>query len=110
WVFATTVLEANGTKREVELYQLAGTPIERHKKVSGEYNPYDPAMEALGEKLRMDRMLNKLKYRKQIGSLYASQKGLCLLCKQAITRETGWHDHHIIFRTQGGSDSMENRV
>jgi hypothetical protein len=59
-----------------------------------DYNPYDPAMEAMGEKLRMDRMLNKLKYRKQIGSLYANQKGLCLLCKQPITRETGWHDHH----------------
>jgi RNA-directed DNA polymerase len=65
-------------------------------------------MEAMGEKLRMDRMLNKLKYRKQIGSLYASQKGLCLLCKQPITRD-GWHDHHT-FRTQGGSDSLGNRV
>ncbi|ENB5892966.1 HNH endonuclease, partial [Pseudomonas aeruginosa] len=110
WVFATTVLEANGTKREVELYQLAGTPIERHKKVSGEYNPYDPTMEAAGEKLRMERMLNKLKYRKQIASLFASQSGLCALCKQPISRETGWHDHHIIYRSQGGGDSLENRV
>ncbi len=110
WMFATTVLEANGKRREIGLYSLADTPIERHKKVSGDYNPYDPAMETMGEKLRMDRMLNKLKYRKQIGSLYASQKGLCLLCKQPITKETGWHDHHIIFRTQGGSDSMGNRV
>lgn len=110
WMFATTILEENGKKREVGLYSLADTPIERHKKVSGDYNPYDPAMEAMGEKLRMDRMLNKLKYRKQIGSLYANQKGLCLLCKQPITRETGWHDHHVIFRTQGGSDSLGNRV
>ncbi|WP_125120826.1 group II intron reverse transcriptase/maturase [Pseudomonas aeruginosa] len=110
WVFATTVLEANGSKREVELYQLAGTPIERHKKVSGEYNPYDPLMEAAGEKLRMERMLNKLKYRKQIASLFTSQNGLCALCKQPISRETGWHDHHIIYRSQGGGDSLENRV
>lgn len=110
WVFATTVLEANGTKREIELYSLASTPIERHRKVSGEYNPYDPTMEATGEKLRMERMLKKLKYRKQIGSLYASQKGLCVLCKQLITKETGWHDHHIIYRSQGGRDSLENRV
>jgi RNA-directed DNA polymerase len=110
WVFATTVLEANGTKREIELYSLASTPIERHRKVSGEYNPYDPTMEAMGEKLRMERMLKKLKYRKQIGSLYARQKGLCVLCKQLITKETGWHDHHIIYRSQGGRDSLENRV
>ncbi|WP_313430017.1 HNH endonuclease signature motif containing protein, partial [Pseudomonas sp.] len=86
------------------------TPIERHKKVSGDYNPYDPAMEAQGEKLRMDRMLSKLKYRKQIGSLFASQNGLCLLCKQPITRETGWHDHHVVHRSLGGGDELANRV
>ncbi|EPL9726990.1 group II intron reverse transcriptase/maturase, partial [Pseudomonas aeruginosa] len=110
WVFATTVVDADGGKREVELYSLASTPIERHKKVSGDYNPYDPAMEAQGEKLRMDRMLSKLKYRKQIGSLFASQNGLCLLCKQPITRETGWHDHHVVHRSLGGGDELANRV
>ncbi|EPH0299069.1 TPA: group II intron reverse transcriptase/maturase [Pseudomonas aeruginosa] len=110
WVFATTVLESNGKKREVALYSLASTPIERHRKVSGEYNPYDPAMEAIGEKLRTERMLKKLKYRTQIRNLYLSQKGLCSLCNQPITRETGWHDHHILYRSQGGGDSLENRV
>ena len=110
WVFATTVTDEAGVKREVELYSLASTPIERHKKVSGEYNPYDPAMEAAGEKLRADRMLKQLKYRKQIGTLFASQNGLCRLCEQPITRETGWHDHHIIHRSQGGGDELGNRV
>ncbi|MGV6475151.1 group II intron reverse transcriptase/maturase [Azotobacter vinelandii] len=110
WVFATTITEENGTKREIGLYSLASTPIERHKKVSGDYNPFDPSMEAMGEKLRMERMLKKLTYRKQIASLFASQKGLCLLCKQPIARETGWHDHHIIHRQKGGGDSLSNRV
>ncbi|MGV8860336.1 MAG: group II intron reverse transcriptase/maturase [Pseudomonas sp.] len=110
WVFATTMLEENGTKKEVALYSLASTPIERHRKVSGEYNPFDPSMEEMGEKLRTAQMLKKLKYRKQILSLYQSQKGLCLMCKQPITKETGWHDHHIIHRTQGGRDTLDNRV
>ncbi|TBU76800.1 group II intron reverse transcriptase/maturase [Pseudomonas daroniae] len=110
WVFATMVTEESGTKREIALYPLAGTPIERHKKVSGEYNPFDPSMEEMGEKLRMERMLKKLKYRTQVVSLFQSQKGLCTLCKQPITRETGWHDHHIIYRSQGGRDSLDNRV
>ncbi|WP_313445354.1 group II intron reverse transcriptase/maturase [Pseudomonas sp.] len=110
WVFATTVIDEAGNKRETELYSLASTPIERHKKVSGDYNPYDPTMEAQGEKLRMDRMLSKLKYRKQINSLFASQNGLCLLCKHPITRETGWHDHHVIHRSLGGGDELANRV
>lgn len=110
WVFATTVVEDDGSIRVVELYSLASTPIERHKKVSGEYNPFDPSMEEMGEKLRMTRMLNKLKYRKQILSLFQSQKGLCPLCNGAITKITGWHDHHIIHRSQGGRDTLDNRV
>ena len=110
WVFASTVMGADGAERTVELYSLAGTPIERHKKVSGEYNPFDPSMEEMGEKLRMERMLKKLKYRTQVVSLFRSQKGLCMLCNQPITRDTGWHDHHIIHRSQGGGDSLENRV
>lgn len=110
WVFATTLMDESGAKRDVGLYSLASTPIERHKKVSGEYNPFDPAMEEMGEKLRMERMLKKLKYREQILRLFQSQKGLCALCNQPITKETGWHDHHIIYRSQGGGDSLNNRV
>lgn len=110
WIFATTVVEENGSIRTVELYSLASTPIERHKKVSGEYNPFDPSMEEMGEKLRMARMLKKLKYRKQILSLFQSQNGLCPLCKGSITKVTGWHDHHIIHRSQGGRDTLDNRV
>ena len=110
WVFATTVLKTNGVKTVVSLYSLASTPIERHRKVSGGYNPFDPSMEVVGEKLRMERMLKKLKYRKQIVRLFQGQKGLCLQCKQPITKDSGWHDHHIIHRSQGGGDTLDNRV
>ncbi|AXA57609.1 group II intron reverse transcriptase/maturase [Pseudomonas thivervalensis] len=110
WVFCTTLLTETGDKEEIRLYTLEATPIERHRKISGEYNPFDPLMEEMGEKLRMSRMLGKLKYRKQVSNLFQSQKGLCLLCKNPITSETGWHDHHIIYRSQGGGDSLSNRV
>ncbi|SEO21287.1 group II intron reverse transcriptase/maturase [Pseudomonas sp. NFACC39-1] len=110
WVFATTKLKADGTKILAPLYLLASTPIERHRKVSGEYNPFDPSMEEMGEKLRMERMLKKLKYRKQIVRLFQGQRGLCPLCKQPITKVTGWHDHHITQRSHGGGDTLDNRV
>jgi len=110
WVFCTTLLTEAGDKKEIRLYTLEATPIERHRKISGEYNPFDPEMEEMGEKLRTSRMLGKLKYRKQVSTLFQSQRGLCLLCKNPITRETGWHDHHIIYRSQGGGDSLNNRV
>lgn len=110
WVFATTVNTEEGGKKEFVLHTLSDTPIERHIKINGEYNPFDPSMEVIGEKLRMDRMLKKLKYRKQIASLYVNQKGRCVLCGEPISKETGWHDHHIIQRSQGGTDALVNRV
>lgn len=110
WVFTATDVDEKGGKKEIALYSLASTPIERHKKTSGEFNPFDPAMEEMGEKLRTERMLKKLKYRTQVVSLFKSQKGLCMLCNQPLNKETGWHDHHIIYRSQGGRDSLDNRV
>lgn len=109
-VFATATMNDKREMRTIELYSLASTPIERHKKVSGEYNPFDPSMEEMGEKRRMEQMLKRLAYRKQILSLFQSQKGLCPMCKLPITKETGWHDHHILYRTKGGGDSLNNRV
>jgi len=64
----------------------------------------------MGEQLRMDRMKKHLKYQKQIIRLYQRQGGLCPQCKQPISRETGWHDHHLIYRSQGGNDNLDNRV
>jgi RNA-directed DNA polymerase len=63
-----------------------------------------------GEELRGKRMLQSISYRKELTQLYRSQSGHCALCGTAITRETGWHDHHIVRRVDGGSDLLSNRV
>ncbi|NWK42923.1 group II intron reverse transcriptase/maturase [Ralstonia pickettii] len=110
WVFGTTVTESVGNKRWLALYQLSGTPIERYKKVKGDYNPFDPAQEMYGETLRQDRLLNSMSHRKQWIRLYVDQRGLCALCQCKMTKETGWHDHHIEYRVHGGSDVLGNRV
>ena len=110
WVFATTATAKDGKEKKVVLYKLPDTPIRRHKKVKGSYNPYDPADESYGEKLRQERLLHSRRHRKQWMSLYLTQHGRCALCGCAITRETGWADHHIIYKMRGGSDILENRV
>lgn len=110
WVFQTTVTEDDGTSQKVVLYRLPDTAIKRHVKVKGSYNPFDPADELYGEKLRQMRMLDSMQHRKQWTSLYRSQHGLCALCGCSITKETGWHDHHIVHRARGGSDTLGNRV
>lgn len=109
WVFAANS-EMAGNKGVMELYSLAGTSIERHKKVKGEYHPYDPQWEEYGETLRMERMLKNMRYRKEWATLYADQRGMCALCGHEMDVETGWHDHHIVYRVEGGSDALGNRV
>ncbi|WP_431068135.1 group II intron reverse transcriptase/maturase [Ralstonia holmesii] len=109
-VFGTTIEEDDGSKRWIELYSLADTAIERHKKVKGHYNPFDPAWEMYGETLRQERLLHRMSHRKQWIKLYVDQRGLCALCQCKMTKETGWHDHHIEYRVHGGSDVLGNRV
>lgn len=110
WVFSTTVTNGKGKQKKVALYRLPETVIRRHIKVKGSYNPYDPAQELYGEKLHQARMLESMRHRKQWTALYVSQKGLCALCGSRITRETGWHDHHIRHREDKGSNRLDNRV
>jgi RNA-directed DNA polymerase len=84
--------------------------IRRHKKVKGDFNPFDPQWEQYGEQLRQMRMWESMRYRKQWASLYMSQSGMCAHCGSALTEETGWHDHHLEYRMHGGSDALSNRV
>ncbi|WP_209435844.1 HNH endonuclease [Gilliamella intestini] len=42
--------------------------------------------------------------------LYKTQRGLCGLCQLPITKETGWHDHHIIYKMHRGADTLKNRI
>ena len=108
--FASGVRSEGGETHWVRLYRLADTEIVRHRKVMGGYNPFDPRWEAYGEDLRAKRLLKSMAYRKQWATLFLSQQGKCAQCGEAITEETGWHDHHLVSRVAGGSDALSNRV
>lgn len=110
WIFAVPVVRDDGSNGLTELYQLRGTSIRRHRKIKGDFNPFDLGWEQYGEQLRQARMEVSMRHRKQWVSLYLSQGGLCAHCGGALTRETGWHDHHLEYRMHGGSDGLFNRV
>lgn len=110
WVFAYPYKNGKGERQFRRLYELAETAIVRHKRLSGEYQPYDATQELKWEALRVQRMQHTLRYRGQILSIFRRQKGLCALCGHAISKETGWHDHHVIRRVDGGTDTLRNRV
>jgi RNA-directed DNA polymerase len=109
WVFYGETTDNKGT-HQVQLPLTFQTRIKRHVKVREQANPYDPEWETYFEK-RLDlKMDTNLKHRKKLLHLWQEQKGLCPICQQKITRLTGWHSHHITWRSKGGSDTMENRV
>ena len=110
WVFGTMATNDEGTREWIELYTLAATPIKRHVKIAGEFNPFDPQWEMRGEEVRQARMLASMRHRQHWSALYKSQRGLCGLCQGKITKETGWHDHHIQYRAHAGSDALSNRI
>ena len=110
WVFAAPIVQEDGSNGLFELYQISGTAIKRHKKIKGDFHPFDPAWEQYGEQLRQERQWESMRYRKQWATLYMSQGGLCAHCNCALTDETGWHDHHLEYRMHGGTDALSNRV
>lgn len=110
WIFHGVVKDGNTSVRAVRLFQMADTPIVRHVPVREKANPYDPAWELYFETRLGLKMAATLKGRRQLRFLWQEQKGICPVCDQKITQITGWHNHHIVWRSLGGDDRSENRV
>jgi RNA-directed DNA polymerase len=110
WVCFGRVLRSQGKLQDVRLFHASDVPIRRHIKIKGDANPYAPAWEPYLETRRGLRMARHLKGRRQLLRLWKEQEGLCAVCHQRITPLTGWHSHHLVWRTHGGSDRAENRV
>ncbi len=110
WVFCGEIEEPDGTTRKVQLFSAHRVPIERHKKIKGDANPYDPAWEVYFEERLGVKMVHDLKGKRQLISLWKEQNGLCPICHQKITKLTGWNNHHLVRRVDGGTGRRENRV
>ncbi|MCP4606138.1 MAG: group II intron reverse transcriptase/maturase [Proteobacteria bacterium] len=108
WIFFGR--NSKDKERETWLYTAARTPIRRHIKIKGKANPYDPAWEIYFEKRLGAKMRSNLSNRRKLFYLWEEQNGKCPVCSQKITDLTRWHNHHIVKRSGGGSDEMENRV
>lgn len=110
WAFHGTVINRQGESRTAWLRHATLTPIQRHVKVRAIANPYDPAWETYFEKRLDAKTVADLRGRDELLRLWRSQNGLCPICHQKITKQTGWHSHHIVWRVFGGHDGMTNRV
>jgi RNA-directed DNA polymerase len=110
WVFTGVLKDEEGQVKVVRLFAASHVRIERHTKLRAEANPYDPAWETYFEKRLDVQMAARLQAKRWLSYLWREQHGLCPVCQQPITKITGWHSHHILWRSKGGRDSAENRV
>jgi RNA-directed DNA polymerase len=108
WVFTGKVEGRTGKPQTVHLLSIAYIPIQRHIKVRATANPFDPQWEAYFEERTKKKMINTLQGNRKLLNLWKSQEGRCTHCKQAITPESNWHVHHVVWRSKGGSDNMRN--
>ena len=90
--------------------RLIPSPIKRHIKIKGEAHPYDLKWENYFEDRLKCKMLAALRGHRKLLTLWKNQNGRCPVCKQAISKETSWHLHHILKKVNGGSDELSNLV
>ena len=81
-----------------------------HTKIQSKANPYDPEFDDYFSKRLAKRMDSSLEGHRKLRWLWWWQEGLCPICSQKITRNTGWELHHIVKRSERGSDKLTNLV
>ncbi len=110
WRFFGTAKEKGGTTIQNWLCLASATPIRKHPKIKGDCNPYDPVWELYLEERLGVKMEKTLQGRRRLMYLWKEQGGICPVCSHPITQVTGWHNHHIVYKTLGGTDNAENRA
>lgn len=110
WVFTGEMGKAEGQSRKVHLWSASHTQIRRHVKIKGEANPYDPAWESYFEYRLGIKVASNLRGRAKLLNLWKSQDGTCPVCGRKITEITGWHSHHIVWKSKGGNNTIANQV
>jgi len=115
-------IECNGSGRNADILRKVVAGLRRHTSqlaVTGigclrvtpktpDANPFDPLWDDYFDKRRMKRLRDTYAHKRNMKNLLRKSGGLCLLCKQPITIETGLHVHHLEAQALGGTDDEAN--
>jgi RNA-directed DNA polymerase len=108
--FRGLVTDEKGRVHPVLLLRTSAVGIRRHVKIRSEANPYDPSWELYFEERLAAQMSSNLAGRGTVRYLWLEQEGNCLLCGQSLALEEEWHVHHLLWRSHGGDDTVDNLV
>jgi len=109
WIFTGRLRDPKGKGWPIQLMAAAQVKIIRYVKIRSAVNPYDPEWELYLEARRGWQLAQTRTGRSRIELLWKVQEGRCVMCGQplAIAAED-CHIHHRIWRSQGGSDTVDN--
>jgi len=108
--FHGLVTDPNGGVHPVFLFWTSAVGIRRHVKIRRDANPYDPSWELYFEERLTAQMANNRMGRGTARYLWLEQDGKCLVCGQPLKPEEGWQLHHLLWRSHGGDDTVDNLV
>lgn len=98
WVF--------GISPDAYLLKFAWTPIRRHVLVKGSASPDDPTLRDYWA-MRNKRKNSELPRKR--AKLAFLQEGYCPHCSMSLHNGAELHEHHLVPRSQGGTDEESNR-
>jgi RNA-directed DNA polymerase len=109
WVFLGVLRDSKGKGRPITLMSAAKVKIIPHVKILKEVNPYDPEWELYLEERLGWRLSLTEDGRSRVKQLWEEQKGRCARCNTKLRLEDeDWNIHHRIWRSLGGSDTLDN--
>jgi RNA-directed DNA polymerase len=100
WVFGER-------KGKAELFNIGAIPIQRHVKIKGEANPYDSEWKSYFSNRNLRKNKRNILESKQ-DYLWTIQEGICPTCRTPLDNDEQWHVHHLIPKSEGGSNKVNN--
>jgi RNA-directed DNA polymerase len=108
WTFATTTSDRRGKEKDLILYPIAHTPIERHVKVKGKASPDDLSLREYWEKRHQKYGKSYWEKNSRNYKIAQNQNWNCPICGERLFNGEEIETHHIFPVAQGGLDDLEN--
>jgi len=108
WVFACTISDRRGKDKELVLYPIASTLIERHIKVKGDASPDDPSLKEYWDKRHQKLGKARFDQGTKLYTIADNQDWKCPECGEPLFNGEEIETHHIVPVAEGGTDDGEN--